>query len=150
SSRGVEARGSSGEGGMNSERKLVGRISYLARYPVKGMAGESVTEARLGWQGFDHDRSYAFYEIGSRSGLPWLSARRYPKLVTYSAILADEEDPPVVSSPDGTVYSFWSDELREVLTAATRRPLTPVRLYRRAYDAQPLSLITAQRVRIIS
>lgn len=135
---------------MNSERKVVGRVRHVYRYPVKGMAGEQLEEVRLGWQGFDEDRAYAFYELCSKSGLPWLSPRRYPKLITYAANVGEEGEAPLVATPAGTVYPFWSDELREMLMAATRRQLAPIRLFRRAYDAQPISLITTQSVQMIS
>jgi len=38
----------------------VGRITQLARYPVKSMAGESLPAISLTLQGLPEDRRYAF------------------------------------------------------------------------------------------
>lgn len=133
-----------------AERAEVGTVVSLARYPVKGMAGEECEELRLGWQGFAGDRRFAFLERGSRSGLPWLSPRRWPLLARYAARLVNDDEPPVVFAPDGWSGVIWSEELRERLERGSRKPLQVVQLYRGAFDAMPVALISLASIAAVA
>jgi uncharacterized protein len=140
---------------INQSRwQLVGRVLELHRYPVKSMAGESLEEAQLGWHGLAGDRRYAFVRLDSRSGLPWLSARDFPGLLCYRAHYRGGEDlgrsQPIVMTPDGAALPFWDDLLWGKLTADAGHPLQAVQLWRGAYDAMDVSLITTGSLRTIS
>lgn len=134
--------------------ELVGRVMKLYRYPVKSMAGERLEEARLGWHGLAGDRRYAFLRLDSRSGLPWLSARDFPGLLCYRAHYADSKDlsfgRPIVITPGGETFSVWDYLLLGKLTADAGHPLHPVQLWRGAYDAMDLSLLTTGSLRTMS
>lgn len=137
-----------------SRWELVGSVLELFRYPVKSMAGEPLKEAHLGWHGLAGDRRYAFMRLDSRSGLPWLSARDFPGLLCYRAYYPDDEDlsrsQPIVTSPDGATFRIWDHLLLDKLTAAVGHPVQTVQLWRGAYDAMDVSLITTGSLRTIS
>ena len=64
---------------MRKDRKgtHVGRVVGLWRYPVKSMAGESLSEAEVFWHGLVADRRWAFIRNGvERSGFPCLTPFR--------------------------------------------------------------------------
>ena len=91
------------------------------RYPVKSMAGERLKEIHPGWHGLAGDRRYAFLTLDSRSGLPWLSARDFP----------------------GNYLLLGK------VTADSGHPSQPAQLWRGAYDAMDVSLITTGSLRTI-
>jgi len=59
----------------------LGCVCELVRYPVKSMAGTAAESALLGWHGLNGDRRYAFRRLGDDSGIPWLTASRFPELL---------------------------------------------------------------------
>lgn len=132
----------------------VGQVLELYRYPVKSMAGERLEEVHLGWHGFEGDRRYAFLRLDSRSGLPWLSARDFPALLCYQAYYDGDEDlrrgRAIVVTPGGESLPVWDCLLLNKLTADAGHPLQPVQLWRGAYDAMDVSLITTGSLRTIS
>lgn len=132
----------------------VGRVLELHRYPVKSMAGERLEEVHLGWHGLAGDRRYAFLRLDSRSGLPWLSARDFPGLLCYKAYYPDDEDlsrgRPIVITPDGETFPVWDYPLLGKLAADAGHPLQPVQLWRGAYDAMDVSLLTTGSLRTMS
>lgn len=132
----------------------VGHVLELHRYPVKSMAGERLKEVHLGWHGLAGDRRCAFLRLDSRSGLPWLSARDFPGLLCYKAYYPDDEDPsrgrPIVITPGGEALPVWDYPLLGKLTVDAGHPLQPVQLWRGAYDAMDVSLLTTGSLRTIS
>lgn len=48
---------------------LIGTVESLWRYPVKGMRGEELTEAFMGFSGVYGDRCYAFKSSAARKSL---------------------------------------------------------------------------------
>src|SRR5258705_5600955 len=84
--------------------KHVGEVVTLSIYPVKSMRSVDVAGVQLGWQGLDSDRRYAFTHSGSMAGLPWVSARQLPSLVTYRPTFDGPEASAsgiTVKCPDG-------------------------------------------------
>ena len=67
-------------------KREVGVIRSLHRYPVKSMAGESLTQAQLSWHGVEGDRRFAFRRVNDTGGFPWLNAGRLPSMVCYHQI----------------------------------------------------------------
>lgn len=63
--------------------KTLGSIESLWRYPVKSMAGESLTEAFVGFSGFYGDRYYAFKNSSARKGFPYLNANVQQRMLLY-------------------------------------------------------------------
>ena len=57
-------------------RRQVGRVVGLWRYPVKSMGAEELAEAEVSWHGLAGDRRWAFIRNGVvHSGFPWLTLR---------------------------------------------------------------------------
>ena len=101
----------------------VGRISEIARYPVKSMAGisaGSAGSAALGWHGIAGDRRFAFRRVGDDSGFPWLSASSLPELLLYHPLgleeRAGEPLPTHVRTPGGAEFGLRSAELRDEIS----------------------------------
>lgn len=157
---------------------VIGTVGSLWRYPVKSMAGESLTEAFIGFAGFYGDRCYAIKNSASRKGFPYLSATvqqqmllyrpkfRYPERAAKPPNLeeasniapgvnpadAEPEDMLLdVITPSGEVIAFEDPRLLEMLREGLRgeNHLTVVRSNRALTDCRPVSLISLQTVRKI-
>jgi len=112
------------------ERQWIGKIAEIARYPVKSMAGETLSEAQIAAYGVYGDRSHAFVEEGVEGWERYVTARDIPQLLTYRASFEaedserDDQFPPIViTGPDGRTYS-WNEHLRRHVQPLSRRPLT--------------------------
>src|SRR4029078_4555512 len=69
---------------VGSERMTsIGRVVDVVRYPVKLMAGLPIGSAHLGFHGIAGHRRFAFRRVGDNSGFPFLTASRFPELLTY-------------------------------------------------------------------
>jgi uncharacterized protein YcbX len=122
----------------------LGTVTGLFRYPVKGMGGESLYDARLGWHGISGDREYAILRLDDRSGNPFLSPRRCPRIAMYHAKLAGDE--PVITTPAGDDYPIHDPELIDELQDMADEGLKVVRLWQHAVDAMPISVITTNSI----
>src|SRR5215467_15331178 len=93
----------------------VGRVEAIFRYPVKSMAGERLEAATLGWHGLDGDRRFAFRRINDHSGMPWLTASKFPDMVRFVPMRrgnGPEEDLPThVRTPEGEELPVFGDRL---------------------------------------
>ena len=92
-----------------------GRLAGLARWPVKGLAGEPLGSALLDGRGLGGDRTHAL--LDARPGLAdrWLTAAQAPRLLAWSAAYPDAPDdavdpaaPPLatVRAPDGRTWRW--------------------------------------------
>jgi hypothetical protein len=61
--------------------KKIGTVESLWRYPVKGMRGEELSEAFMGFSGFYGDRCYAVRDDNGRKGFPYLNGNRQPEML---------------------------------------------------------------------
>src|ERR1043165_7689315 len=98
----------------------IGRVCELAKYPVKSMAGTSLDSADLGLHGIEGDRRFAFRRVGDGGGFPFLTAGRFPELLTYQPV--GEPLPTHVRTPSGAELEIRGDELRDEIA---RRPDPP-------------------------
>ena len=133
--------------------KHVGEVVALSIYPVKSMRRIDVDEVHLGWQGLDGDRRYAFTRTGSMNGLPWVSARQLPSLVTYEPNLGRPENHAsriAVRCPDGRDIGLRDRALADEIAEALGTPVHLMQLHRGAFDAMPLSVITTRSIRTIA
>ena len=120
----------------------VGRVAELWRYPVKSMAGESLSEAEVSWFGLAGDRRWAFVRPGIvDSGFPWLTIRERSDLCRYRPRFGEPAQPDVsatlVTTPAGRELDVTDPALAEELGDGVRL----IRQYRGIFDAMPLSLI---------
>lgn len=94
----------------------IGRVRDLVRYPVKSMAGAPAQSAYLGLHGIAGDRRFAFRRVGDGSGMPFLTASRFPELLTYQPLgvteINGEPLPTRVRIPSGAEVELRSEELR--------------------------------------
>ena len=131
---------------MKPGYRAVGTVREIWRYPVKSMAGEPVEITKIGWNGLGGDRRYAFNRVGNRSGLPFLSAREMPELILYRPAFLNPADPDhsgiEVATPSGSNFDLYAAALLAELEALHGGPLEVISLWRGAYDAMPVSLIT--------
>jgi MOSC domain-containing protein len=73
-------------------------VSELWRYPVKSMAGERLSEARLGLDGLDGDRLVHAEDADGNV----VTARTHPALLGLRAVMAPDGEPRIDARP-------WSD-----------------------------------------
>ncbi|MBI3159985.1 MAG: MOSC domain-containing protein [Chloroflexi bacterium] len=127
-------------------------LAGIFRYPVKGMRGQVLERANLGWHGLAGDRRFAFLDgEDDRSGFPWLTGRKSPGMVLYQAAFAGEEDegPPqivTVTNAQGDSHHLNSEALLAELTGLFGRTPQLFRMKRGCFDSMPVSLISRSTV----
>ncbi len=104
--------------------RQVGTIREIWRYPVKGMAGESVQSCLLGESGLAGDRIWAIRDE-QRDEIQ--SCKFRPDLLRCTAswrngARVSPEDPVDILFPDGTVQGSDDPTVHASLTALTRHP----------------------------
>lgn len=131
----------------------IGRIRELVRYPVKSMAGTPMESAVLGLHGIAGDRRFAFRRLDDRGSFPFLSASRFPKLVTYQPIgvtdSGGEPTPTHVRMPSGTEAELRSDELRSDIAERSGHAVDLMTLRHGVFDDGALSLISLATIAAI-
>jgi uncharacterized protein len=123
----------------------LGHVVALWRYPVKSMAGESLTEVDVSWQGLAGDRRWAFIRDGvTHSNFPWLTIREQPSMCHYRPSFTDPDRPEasktMVRTPTGADF----DVVDPALAAELGTSVPVIKTERGLFDAAPLSLITTQ------
>jgi uncharacterized protein len=135
-------------------KQAVGIVKALFRYPVKSMAGETLTAAQLGWHGIEGDRRFAFRRVQETGGFPWLTAGRFPTLIRYqpySAIAGNGAQPPThVRTPAGVELELAGEALRAELSAAFGAEVQLMQLNHGMFDEAPLSLISTGTLNTIA
>ena len=115
----------------------VGEISEIWRYPVKGMAGESLLEGQLGGRGLVGDRIWAVRDTARQE---IQSCKFRPELLLCSARASAVAEGQVdILFPDGSVFGGETAEARarvsqligHASTIEPLRPLSDLDFYRR-------------------
>jgi len=132
----------------------VGKVKAIYRYPVKGMRGEPLEQARLGWYGIEGDRQYAVIRPDdAQHDRPWLTGRLKAQLIQYTPRYEQEQwsrDATVqVTTPAGNLLPLDSPELRSEMEALFGKPVGLLKLVIGCFDALPVSLISENTVRSI-
>ncbi len=129
----------------------VGRLAVIARYPVKSMRGEELTEGDVGFQGLRGDRLCAFVQADRASVFPWLTARECPELVQFEPRweLREGRLSLTVRTPSGSELPVESDELRHELEVRSGRPVRLHTDHRGNHDAAYVSVITTSTVKAL-
>jgi uncharacterized protein YcbX len=124
----------------------LGRICEIARYPVKSMAGTTVPGAFLGWHGLAGDRRFAFRRLEDRSGMPWLTASRFPELLRYKPVGLDERGgeplPTEVRTPSGAHLELRSAALQAEIAARSGSAVELMHLRHGIFDEGTVSVIS--------
>jgi uncharacterized protein YcbX len=102
----------------------IGTVALLARYPVKSMAGEYLSEATVEHRGLAGDRGWAVYTAdgGIGSGKTTRRFRRVDGLLDWRSELADGV--PVVEAPGGVRGRADDPATGALLSSAVGRPVT--------------------------
>jgi uncharacterized protein YcbX len=124
----------------------IGRVREIVRYPVKSMAGDPVASAALGFHGLAGDRRFAFRRLGEGGGFPWLTASRFPGLITYRPIGVSEDGgeslPTRVRTPAGPELELRGEALRGEIARRSGHDVELMMLKHGIFDDAPVSLIT--------
>ena len=128
-------------------RRHVGRVVGLWRYPVKSMGAEELAEVEVSWHGLAGDRRWAFIRDGVvQSGFPWLTLRQRGDMSHYHPSLVEparpDQSPAVVRTPSGVTYEVADPALAAELGPGVR----VIKQDRGVFDTLPLSLITTQTI----
>lgn len=158
--------------------KTIGAIESLWRYPVKSMAGETLTESFIGFAGVYGDRCFAIKNSAARKGFPYLNANVQQQMLLYRPRFRHPDKaatPPNLTeakniapganpanaepgdmivdvvTPSGAVIPIDDAALLDMLGHGLRNEnhLTLVRSDRALTDCRPVSLISLQTIRQI-
>jgi uncharacterized protein YcbX len=104
-------------------RRMIGKVSALARYPVKSMLGEQLDELHFTERGAVGDRAYALRELVTRH---IASAKKFPRLFEFRASCdrapASGGVPPVtIELPGGRMIHDEDADASELISAALGR-----------------------------
>jgi uncharacterized protein YcbX len=128
---------------------VVGTVAALARYPVKSMTGEQLTQAVIVERGVVGDRSWATYTADGSigSGKRTSRFRRVDDLLSLRASLADD-GVPRVTFPDGREHRADDPAAAEALSALLGQPLElrPEAAVSH-HDDSPLHVVTTAALR---
>jgi uncharacterized protein len=118
------------ESGRPAEGMAIGSVAALWRYPVKSMLGEELDEAVVSERGIVGDRAYALLDLADGKVASAKHPRKWGQLLNFGAAYVE---PPVVGRPlppvritlpDGATVGSADDDVDEVLSRATGRPVT--------------------------
>jgi uncharacterized protein YcbX len=156
--------------------ELIGTVESLWRYPVKGMRGEVLQEAFVGFPGLYGDRLYAFRNSAAPKGFPYLTSRELETMLLYqpryrnpermtkpinlaeaeaiapglTPVYADSPDLALdVDTPSGDRLAIEDPELINHLRSriGEENELTLLQSDRAMTDCRPVSLLSIHTVR---
>src|ERR1700680_2562927 len=109
------------------QRRQIGVVGALWRYPVKSMRGEQIPVASVTPYGLAGDRGWALRET-QYGGI--VSARTWPAMLQLRASLTDALAPVRIEMPDGTMLHDADPAASRPLSDSARgraaaEPLTP-------------------------
>jgi MOSC domain-containing protein len=104
------------------ERRQIGVVKDLFRYPVKSMLGERLREVDIGAQGVIGDRAYALREANSRV----VTAKKWANMLEFSARYDRPPTPGAlvplsITLPDGRIIQAQDPDASAVLSTALGR-----------------------------
>lgn len=130
---------------MSQQGTPVGRVRALYRYPVKSTAGQALEMAAVTATGLGSNRRWVVYtgDGGVASGKRTRRFRPMIGLMGWTSRAEDDDDVPVLVSPEGVRYRVDDPAASEALTAAfgqrlTLRPESTIQ----HHDESPLHLLT--------
>jgi hypothetical protein len=113
-----------------AEGAVIGLVAALWRYPVKSMAGEELDEAVVSERGVLGDRAYALLDRADGKIVSAKHPRKWGQLLDFRVSYVEPPAPggglpPVrITLPDGVTVGSADDDIDEVLSRATGRPVT--------------------------
>jgi|SRR2546430_7086173 uncharacterized protein YcbX len=106
------------------ERRQIGSVQALYRYPVKSMQGEQLDTVDIGAQGVIGDRAYALREANGRV----MTAKKWLHLLEFSAYYETPSTskalgPLCITLPDGRTVRVEDPDASAALSAVLGRPV---------------------------
>src|ERR1700691_521748 len=111
----------------------IGSLQRVRRYPVKGMAGEELSEAFVSFAGITGDRVYAFSDPAGPAEMPWMTGRkwrgmlllqpRFLEKIPAEERFADSALRVEVATPEGETFGIDDPRFREYLEKKFGRAL---------------------------
>jgi uncharacterized protein len=120
------------------ERRQIGTVQALWRYPVKSLRGELLTTAQLTERGLNGDRQWALREL-ERGGI--MSARIWPGLLQLRARYDDDNADVQVELPDGRAVGITDPATPAILSAVLNRKIALARVQRERLSASELDAV---------
>jgi uncharacterized protein len=116
------------------ERRHIGVVQDLFRYPVKSMRGERLSAVDIGAQGVIGDRAYALREANGRV----VTAKKWANMLEFSARYDAPPTPGAlaplrITLPDGRTIQAQAPDASALLSAVLGRPV----VLERAQSDQP-------------
>jgi len=134
----------------------IGTIQSLYRYPVKSMRGEQITSTQVEPYGFYGDRSHAFIDPSKTGWSRFITARKYPQLLSYRAALLQDGSETAfpslsITHDQGESYTWderflqhMREQIREDITMEQHSPASSTLL---AVDASSILIVTEASIR---
>lgn len=134
--------------GNSGNRRPVGRVVGLWRYPVKSMGADARPDLDVSWHGVVGDRRWAFMRNDvPQSGFPWFTLRERSDMSHYRPGYAEPDRPEksatFVRTPSGATFDVADPALAAELCPGGMRV---IRHDRGIFDTFPLSIITTQTI----
>ena len=106
------------------ERRQIGAVQALFRYPVKSMQGERLREVDIGAHGVIGDRAYALRETNGRV----VTAKKWANMLEFNACYNTPPTPGAlaplrITLPDGRTIQAQDSDASAMLSAALGRPV---------------------------
>ncbi|MEK6222796.1 MAG: MOSC domain-containing protein, partial [Chloroflexota bacterium] len=134
--------------------KQVGIIKKIYRYPVKGMRGESLQQALVGWNGIEGDRRFAFLHPDRLSGFPWMTGRLKPSLIRYIPQFEHpanlDKSAVLVQTPSGDLLDIKCSQMLAEIRGLFGDGVVMLKMSRGCFDTMPISLISTNTLASIS
>lgn len=125
-------------------------ITQLWRYPVKSLAGESLTSVQVEAGGLAHDRSYALVDRSEKLNGKLLTARRAAAMLSFSAAVTPGGQVEI-RTPRGDHRPVDDAEVAAELQATLGNPLTISPSAQEPFhDAYDVLVINAASVRALA
>lgn len=146
---------------MTEAPRVTGTLKHLRRYPVKGIAGEDLSEVFVTFAGPIGDRVYAFSDPQNHTNMPWMTARQWRGMILLQPRFLEpppsaQERPGAssfrveVTTPEGARYDVRDPQFLQYLEGHFGRPLEFRFSERSMHDARPVSLISRQTIDALS
>lgn len=131
----------------------IGCVEAIFRYPVKSMAGQRIEAANLGWHGLEGDRRLAFRRIDNHSGMPWLTASKFPDLLLFAPQCRENgahgDLPAHIRTPEGQEMPVFGEDLATEVGRRYGAPVEMMLLRHGIFDEATISVIASDTVREI-
>ena len=132
--------------------ELLGTLSRLRRYPVKGMAGEDLDRARVTFAGLLGDRVFAFVDAEGPAKFPWMTGRKGRDMILFRprflyAMPLEESDifsvdyAAEVTTPEGQTARLDNPDFKRLLEHRYGKKLEFRHSERSMTDTYPVSVL---------